>query len=259
MIDDVEPVLSAAGVDVVVQSSDGATISILDGFDLSIQPQELVAIVGPSGAGKTTLLRVLSGLMPVTRGSVTFRGRPVRSVPEELSVVFQEYNKSLFPWLTLQRNVEVRVRSLPRRERATLAQGALAQVGLGDAGGRYPHEVSGGMQQRAALARSIVVPPALLLLDEPFASVDALTRMQLEDVVLALRHEIGCAALLVTHDVSEAVYMADRVLVVSPRPARVIEVIEVALPRPRNQVETKRLSAFQEHYERALALITGAT
>jgi NitT/TauT family transport system ATP-binding protein len=254
-VSDRRTLLEARGVCKEIRAADGRVIEILRDFSLAIGTQEMVAIVGPSGAGKTTLLRVLSGLSAPTGGEVTFEGKPVRSVPSDLALVFQEYNKSLFPWLTLQRNVELAVRS--SRDKRDRAAAALERVGLGGYGSRYPWEVSGGMQQRAALARAIVVQPKLLLMDEPFASVDALTRMQLEDMVLSLWQDIGCSGLLITHDVAEAVYMADRVLVVSPRPATVVDCIEVGISGVRDQVETKRLPQFQAAYARAFDRITG--
>ncbi len=206
----------------------------------------VVSIVGPSGAGKTTLLRAASGLRPPDRGEVHFDGRPLLDVVPGISVVFQEYNKSLFPWLSVARNVAMGARHLPAERRTGEVEAALRRVGLAGFGARYPWELSGGMQQRAALARALISDPRVLMMDEPFASVDALTRGHLEDVVSDLWERSSFAALLVTHDVAEAIYLADRVLVLSARPSRVLAEVAVQLPRPRSHGRTRLLPEFAE-------------
>jgi NitT/TauT family transport system ATP-binding protein len=206
---------------------------------------EVVTIVGPSGCGKSTLLRAVAGLLRPTQGRVVFDGKPVERTPEGLAMVFQDYSRSLFPWLRVRQNVEAPLRGkLDRAARADAAMAALADVGLADHAADYPWELSGGMQQRVAIARALVQRPDLLLMDEPFASVDAQTRADLEDLVLELHARIGVTVLLVTHDIDEAIYLADRVVVLSPRPGRVIEQVTVPLGRPRHQLETKADAAF---------------
>lgn len=202
---------------------------------------QFVCVIGPSGAGKTTLLKCLAGLHPATTGSVEFRGEKLRGVPDGLSVVFQDYGRSLFPWFTVARNIEIplRVAGVKRAKRATEVSHVLESVGLQDAGDRYPWQLSGGMQQRVALARSLVRRPSLLLMDEPFASVDAQSRFGLEDLVLKLRAEYDMTIVLVTHDIDEAIYLGDQVVVLSDSPSRVREVVPVSFDEPRTQSETR--------------------
>ena len=213
---------------------------------------ELVSIVGPSGCGKSTLLRCIGGLIAPSSGQVTLRGVPVNGVPDGLSVVLQEYGRSLFPWLTVRDNVAMPLKRTTRGRaaRRTAADAALAAVGLAGAGGmsnvgdKYPWQLSGGMQQRAAIARALAADPALLLMDEPFGSVDAQTREDLEDLVLQVRRERDITILVVTHDIDESVYLADRVIVLTPGPGRVRADLKVALPSPRDQIETKEHPDF---------------
>lgn len=241
-----DPVLSLEHLGVTLTGRDGSVTEVTADVSLDVGRREFVSIVGPSGSGKTTLLRAASGLRRPTAGRVSFAGRDVAGVPRGISVVFQEYNKSLFPWLSIGKNVAMGARRLPPAERAEHVRSALGQVGLDGFASRYPWELSGGMQQRAALARAMVSDPQLLMMDEPFASVDALTRGHLEDVVADLWERSEFAALLVTHDVGEAVYLSDRVLVLSARPSRVLAEIEIDLPRPRSQSHTRRLPRFVE-------------
>lgn len=219
---------------------------IIDSAAFSIREGEFVAVVGPSGCGKTTLLRCLAGLMAPDTGQVTHEGRPLSGPPEWLSVVFQDYNRSLFPWLTVKQNVTFGLKGRSKAEKEEIAQDVLTAVNLAHAADLYPWELSGGMQQRCALARSMAATPSLLLLDEPFASVDAQTKIDLQDMVMRICEERGLSALLVTHDIDEAVLMADRVVVLSARPARVVEEITVDLPRPRDQLLTKEAPRFLE-------------
>ena len=205
---------------------------------------EFLAVVGPSGCGKTTLLRCIAGLVKPDGGRVLHRGAEHANPPPWLSIVFQDYNRSLFPWLSVRRNAGFGLHALDKVERERRVNEALAAVGLSHAAELYPWQLSGGMQQRTALARSIAASPQLLLLDEPFASVDAQTRMDLQDLVMRICQEMKLATLLVTHDIDEAVLMADRIVVLSTRPARVVEDIRVPLPRPRDQLATKESQEF---------------
>jgi NitT/TauT family transport system ATP-binding protein len=222
--------------------------AVLSGVSFEVSEGELVAIVGPSGGGKTTLLRLLCGLTQPTNGSVFLEGRLVSSPPREAAIVFQDYSRSLFPWLTVMRNVLFPLRSLrvSRPEKIARAEAVLEEMGLEGVGRKYPWQLSGGMQQRVAIARALVSRPELLLLDEPFASVDALTRVELQDVVLRLygHDEKGVTIVHVTHDIDEAVYLADRVLVLGGTPGRIVASIDVGLPRPREQTATRSSPRF---------------
>jgi NitT/TauT family transport system ATP-binding protein len=216
---------------------------------------EFLAVVGPSGCGKTTLLRCIAGLVKPDEGRVLHRGVEHANPPPWLSIVFQDYNRSLFPWLSVRRNAGFGLHNLDKAERERRVAEALAAVGLSHAADLYPWQLSGGMQQRTALARSIAASPQLLLLDEPFASVDAQTRMDLQDLVMRICQEMKLATLLVTHDIDEAVLMADRIVVLSTRPARVVEDIAVPLPRPRDQLATKESQAFLQLRHRVFTAV----
>jgi NitT/TauT family transport system ATP-binding protein len=208
--------------------------------------REVVTIVGPSGCGKTTMLKMMSGLLQPTSGTITLDGVAVTEPPEKLALVFQDYSSSLYPWMRVAENVAfpLRRKRLPRAERDSLVQRALDSVGLGEFGHAYPWQLSGGMQQRVAIARGLAYEPRLLLMDEPFGALDAQTRADLEDLVLQVRHEFDVTVVFVTHDIDESVYLADRVLVMAPRPTFVQEEVTVALPRPRDQIATKELPEF---------------
>jgi NitT/TauT family transport system ATP-binding protein len=225
--------------------ADGAPPA-LDNVSLTVERGEFVAVVGPSGSGKTTLLRCLAGLQAPTAGAIRLHGSPITDVPDELAIVFQDYSRSLFPWMTVRHNVEMplRHRGLPAADRRDRIDGALDEVGLGDQGDRYPWQLSGGMQQRVAIARAIAYRPEILLMDEPFGSVDAQTRADLQDQLLEVWRVHRSTIVLVTHDIDESVYLADRVVVLSRPPTRVAAEITVDLPRPREQIETKASSGF---------------
>ncbi len=207
---------------------------------------EFVCIVGPSGCGKTTLLKCVAGLLEPTAGEIRLGDAPVDGPPDTMALVFQEYSRSLFPWMSVRQNVAFPLsrRKLGKQETARLVEDALGAVGLGDAVDRYPWQLSGGMQQRVAIARALAYQPRVLLMDEPFASVDAQTRADLEDLVLQVRQDYDVTIVFVTHDIDESVYLSDRIIVLTPSPTRVRETLEVALPRPRDQVATKELQEF---------------
>ncbi|GMM97683.1 ABC transporter ATP-binding protein [Microbacterium luteum] len=207
---------------------------------------EFVCIVGPSGAGKTTLLRALAQLGPADGGRVLLDGREVTEPPSEMAVVFQDYSRSLMPWMRVAANVELPLlRSrLSKAERSERIQQALVDVGLPDAGRLYPWQMSGGMQQRVAIARSLAYRPEVLIMDEPFASVDAQTRADLEDLMLDLRDRLGVTIVLVTHDIDESVYLSDKVIVLSGSPATVTATVPVPLGAPRDQIATKATPEF---------------
>jgi NitT/TauT family transport system ATP-binding protein len=221
-------------------------VEAIGDLDFEVHENEFVCIVGPSGCGKTTLLKCMSGLLAPTGGEVRLRDKRVDGPPEQMALVFQEYSRSLFPWMTIRQNVAFPLRrKRPDRAEATkLVEDAVDSVGLSDFVDRYPWELSGGMQQRVAIARALAYEPEILLMDEPFASVDAQTRADLEDLVLDLRRKYGVTVVFVTHDIDESVYLGDRIIVLTAAPTRVQEVCGVELPEPRDQVETKELPEF---------------
>jgi NitT/TauT family transport system ATP-binding protein len=222
-----------------------ATHAIGD-VSFTVDDGEFVCVVGPSGCGKTTLLKCIAGLLPPTRGEVVLRGKPVLGPPDELALVFQEYSRSLMPWSSVRNNVllPLRHKKLSRSERTRLVEEALDAVGLTRSLEHYPWQLSGGMQQRVAIARALAYQPTILLMDEPFASVDAQTRGDLEDLILRVRDEYGITILFVTHDIDESIYLSDRVVVLTHSPTEVKEIVAVDLPRPRDQLETKELPEF---------------
>jgi len=211
-----------------------------------VEDGEFVCVVGPSGCGKTTLLKCVAGLLRPTRGETILRGKRVTEPPEEMALVFQEYGRSLMPWASVRNNVLLPLRHKPltRSERTRLVEEALESVGLTRFIDHYPWQLSGGMQQRVAIARALAYQPSILLMDEPFASVDAQTRGDLEDLVLRVREEYGITILFVTHDIDESVYLADRVVVLTHSPTEVKEIVQVDLGRPRDQIATKELPEF---------------
>jgi NitT/TauT family transport system ATP-binding protein len=222
-----------------------ATHALAD-VTFTVDDGEFVCVVGPSGCGKTTLLKCVAGLLRPTRGEIVLRGRRVTGPPEEMALVFQEYGRSLMPWTSVRNNVLLPIRHKPlgRSERRQLVEEAVESVGLTRFIDHYPWELSGGMQQRVAIARALAYQPAVLLMDEPFASVDAQTRAELEDLVLRVREEYGITILFVTHDIDESVYLADRVVVLTHSPTEVKEIVQVDLARPRDQITTKELPEF---------------
>jgi len=218
----------------------------IEDISLLVGDGELVTIVGPSGCGKSTLLRCVAGLLPPTRGQVVLNGLPVTRVPDGLAVVFQDYSRSLYPWLSVRDNVALPLQRTERRRtvRRGAALAALESVGLAAAATKYPWQLSGGMQQRAAIARALACHPWLLLMDEPFGSLDAQAREDLEDLVLRVRTERGITILLVTHDIDESVYVGDRVVVLTRGPGRIRADIRVDLPGRRDQITTRETREF---------------
>ena len=207
---------------------------------------EIVTIVGPSGCGKTTLLKALAGLLRPAGGTIRLQNQIVDDVPKGLAVVFQEYSRSLLPWATVGANVELplRYQSLQPDVSRQRVKDSLSAVGLSHVVDRFPWQLSGGMQQRVAIARALAYQPTLLLMDEPFASVDAQTRADLEDLVAEVRDRFAITIVLVTHDIDEAVYLSDRVIALSASPSRILAEIPVPLPRPRDQIGTRASKEF---------------
>ncbi|OZM70531.1 ABC transporter [Amycolatopsis antarctica] len=237
--------LEVNGLDHRYGTGETAHVAVRD-LNFTVEAGSLACIVGPSGCGKSTLLRCIAGLIKPSGGTVSLHGDRVDGVPDDLAVVFQDYSRSLFPWLSVQRNVEFPLRwgSLGKAERRQRAADALEAVGLAGVGGKFPWQLSGGMQQRVSIARALASRPALLLMDEPFASVDAQTRFELEDLLRRVQREQGSTVLLVTHDIDESVYLSDRVLVLSKSPATIVADLEVGLPEERDQIATRESAEF---------------
>ena len=208
-------------------------IRALDTVDLAIRQNEFVSIVGPSGCGKSTLMMLLSGLVPHSTGRITIGGKPVTAPYTDIGIVFQQ--DVLLEWRTILRNVMIQaeLRKLDRRKLEERARHLIELVGLKGFEGMYPHELSGGMRQRTSICRALLHSPPLLLMDEPFGALDALTRDQLNIDLLRFWQESPTTVLFITHSVSEAVFLSDRVVVMSPRPGRIEEIVEIDLPRPR--------------------------
>ncbi|MFJ3771757.1 ABC transporter ATP-binding protein [Streptomyces sp. NPDC090075] len=247
-----------------VYDGSGRRIEAVRDLTFTVEAGELVCLVGPSGCGKTTLLKCMGGLLTPTGGEVLLEERKVTGPPPGMAFVFQEYGRSLFPWMRVAANVELplKQKNLPRERRGELVADALRSVGLADAADAYPWQLSGGMQQRVAIARALAYEPRVLLMDEPFAAVDAQTRADLEDLVRGLWRERGITILFVTHDIDEAVYLGQRVIVLSASPTVVREQLKVDLPDERDQLHTRvapRFAELRTHvYEQIQAAKRGA-
>jgi NitT/TauT family transport system ATP-binding protein len=231
-----------------VYDGSGRRVEAVRDLTFTVDAGELVCLVGPSGCGKTTLLKCIGGLLTPTAGEVLIEGRRVTGPPPDMAVVFQEYGRSLFPWMRVRENVELplKQKKLSSTRRRELVADALESVGLTDAAGAYPWQLSGGMQQRVAIARALAYEPEVLLMDEPFAAVDAQTRADLEDLVRGLWRQRGITILFVTHDIDEAVYLGERVLILSSSPTVVQEHLKVDLPAERDQLHTRVAPRFAE-------------
>jgi NitT/TauT family transport system ATP-binding protein len=227
--------VEAVGIGHTYRGRDGAEVEAIDRIDLRVETGELVGLLGPSGCGKSTFLRILSGLVQPSAGTVTLAGAAPAAARKGQGIGWLAQDDGLLPWLTVAENVELpgRVGRGRRTVRAGAVQQMLSAVELADSARRYPHELSGGMRQRAALARALVAEPEQLFLDEPFASLDEITRERLGDLLLEVRAARRPTTVLVTHSVVEAVRLADRVVVCSPRPARIVADVRVDLARPR--------------------------
>ena len=221
---------------------------ILESVSLIIEPGEVVALCGVSGVGKSTLLRVLAGLTPATSGEAACEGMPISGPPEGVGYVVQDFYRSLFPWMSVQGNLMLALRrsSMSSQEKRDRVSQVLREVDLAGKEKARMWELSGGMAQRVAIARALVAETSLLLMDEPFASVDAQVRQELEDLTLAVSAAHGVTTIIVTHDIDEAIYVADRVVVLSGKPATITAVVDVPLSRPRNQLRTREAPDFGE-------------
>jgi NitT/TauT family transport system ATP-binding protein len=227
----------------------GDSVLALEAIDFAVAEGEFVAVVGPSGCGKTTLLKILAGLIPSSGGEAKLGGTPIAGPRRDIGVVFQ--SPVLFPWRTVLDNVllPADVQRLDRARHRQIAQDLLELVGLGGFERRYPWELSGGMQQRVSIVRALIHDPALLLMDEPFGALDAMTRDQMNLELQRIWLERRKTVVFITHSIPEAVFLADRVLVMTPRPGRIAETIAVSLPRPR-ALDAMNTPEFGEHVRR---------
>ena len=253
------PILDVRGVKKVYEDA-SRTVEAIRDLTFSVESGELACIVGPSGAGKTTLLKIIAGLLDPTDGEVVLEGERVTGTPAGMAVVFQEYGRSLFPWMTVWQNVELplKEKKVAAAERRRLVQAALEAVGLADVPAAHPWQLSGGMQQRVAIARAVAYEPHVLLMDEPFAAVDAQTRADLEDLVRSLWRRLGVTVLFVTHDIDESVYLGQRVIVLSSSPTVVMADVAIDLPDDRDQLTTRSAPRFTELRSQVYELIQQA-
>jgi NitT/TauT family transport system ATP-binding protein len=222
------------------------TRPILHDINLGIARSEFVCMVGPSGCGKTTMLRMVAGLLAPQQGAVTYAGQTVTGPAQAVAFMFQDYSKALLPWRNAAGNVSLALEAtgVPRAERARRIATLLEKVGLAGHAEQFPIQLSGGMQQRLQIARCLAQEPAVLLMDEPFGALDAMTRQALQDELLRIIQASRTTALFVTHDLEEAIYLGDRVVALYPNPGRIAQIFEVKLPRPRNQLATREDDEF---------------
>lgn len=241
-------ILEVQGLTKSYRQLDGEETFAIAELSCQVETGEFVSFVGPSGCGKTTLLMSIAGLIASSGGKIVVNGREVKGPPPNLVLIFQEFNKSLFAWRSVLGNVlfGLEARGCPSRGAEGKARSLIELVGLKGFEKHYPWELSGGMQQRVAIARALAYEPQVLLMDEPFGSLDALTRLELEDTLLRLWQELGTTILFITHDIEEAIYLSDRVWVLSRRPSRIVEELRVDLERPRDQVSTRANGRFME-------------
>jgi NitT/TauT family transport system ATP-binding protein len=223
----------------------------------SVAQGDFVALIGPSGCGKSTLLHIMAGLSSATAGSIRFMGDDVAGPRDEMMFVFQQYTKSIFPWKTVLENVKLAIKyRTSSSDLDTTAHRHLEMVGLGRYAAYYPYQLSGGMQQRVAIARALVRRPQLLLMDEPFSALDAMMRVELQDLLLNLWKELGLTILFVTHDLDEALYLAQRVIMLSAGPGTVADTVDVPLAYPRHQLTTRSDPKYLALRERLYRLMT---
>jgi NitT/TauT family transport system ATP-binding protein len=242
------PILEVQGLSKSYRQAGGETTVAISNISCRVEAGEFVSFVGPSGCGKTTLLMTIAGLLSPTSGRIFVKGREVAGPPADLVLLFQEYNKSLFAWRSVLGNVRfgLEARGDHSAGAARKAGDLIELVGLKGFEKHYPWELSGGMQQRVAIARALAYEPEVLLMDEPFGSLDALTRLELEDTLLRLWQELRTTILFITHDIEEAIYLSDRIWVLSRRPSRITQELKIAFPRPRDQVTTRADTRFMK-------------
>src|SRR6266403_3030378 len=218
---------------------------IIEDISFLVRSGEFLTIVGRSGTGKTTLLRAMGGLTPTASGSVLVHGKQLDGPPDDVVLVFQDYSNALLQWRTVAANVAFGIERAPdRRETEQRVQDALALVGLENNAEDYPWQLSGGMQQRVQIARALALRPAVMLMDEPFAALDAMTKASMQDELLRVKQETGCSIVFITHDIEESVYLGDRLAVINSAPGRIERTFDVTLPKPRDQILTRQLTEF---------------
>jgi NitT/TauT family transport system ATP-binding protein len=219
---------------------------ILAGIDMSIRKGEFLSIVGPSGCGKTSLLNLAAGLLMPSKGRVIYDGKPLSGPRQDIAIVFQDYGKALLPWRTASGNIALALEAInyPKDKRAARIGDLLALIGLSQHADKFPSQLSGGMQQRLQIARCLAQDPKVLLMDEPFGALDAMTRQALQDEVLAIASRTGATVLFITHDLEEAIYLGDRVIAMRPNPGRFDVSFHIKLARPRDQLTTRERPEF---------------
>ena len=253
-------VAAASAVSVrAVSMAFAAGAPVLSDVSFEVREGEFFCIVGPSGCGKTTLLRLLAGLVNPTAGHIDFYGQPVSGPGRDRAIVFQDYSKALLPWRTVAGNISLSLEAcnVPEAQRAGRIDALLAKMNLQRAARQYPGELSGGMQQRVQIARCLAQEPKLLLMDEPFGALDAMTRQTLQDEVARLAAEQKTTVVFITHDLEEAIYLGDRVIAMGSNPGRIVEMVEVGIDRPRSQLLTREDSRFLAHRHRLFGLLQG--
>jgi NitT/TauT family transport system ATP-binding protein len=232
---------------------------IIDRLSLDLRAGEFLTIVGSSGTGKSTLLRLLGGLVPATSGTIRFRGNAVTGAPTGVVVVFQDYSNALLPWRSIARNVALGIEGkLDKAEIDRRVRQALQMVGLERNAPDHPWQLSGGMQQRVQIARALALKPDVMLMDEPFGALDAMTKSSLQDEILKVHQQTGTSFVFITHDIEEAVYLGDRVIVLAGPPGRIHKTVPIALPRPRDQMYTRQSPEFLDYRAEIHAAVLGA-
>jgi NitT/TauT family transport system ATP-binding protein len=232
----------------------GVATRVLDDVSIEVAPGEFVVVVGPSGCGKSSLLNAVAGFQPPGSGSVTIDGEPVTSPGADRGVVFQQY--SLFPWMTVRSNVEygLKLKGVPSAQRREHARSLLAMAGLSNIEGYFPEQLSGGMKQRVGILRALATTPRILLMDEPFGALDAQTRTIMQQLLTTMWRKLDLSVLFITHDIDEAVFLADRIYVMTARPGRIKEIVPVPLARPRTEATMESIEFFSIR-SRLLSLI----
>jgi NitT/TauT family transport system ATP-binding protein len=230
---------------------------VLSDISFEVREGEFACIVGPSGCGKTTLLRLIAGLLPLATGEIRVAGEPVLGPSRSRAIVFQDYSKALLPWRTVSGNIALSLEAsgVTEPERSRRVHELIAKMKLAHAERQFPGQLSGGMQQRVQIARALAQQPKVLLMDEPFGALDAITRQGLQDEVTRLAHEHGTTVVFITHDLEEAIYLGDRVIALAANPGRIAERITVDIPRPRNQLETREDARFLQYRHRLFGLL----
>jgi NitT/TauT family transport system ATP-binding protein len=231
----------------------------LSDVSFDVAEGEFLCVIGPSGCGKTTLLRLIAGLLPPSAGEIVYQGRPIRGPSRDRAIVFQDYSKALLPWRTVRGNIALSLEAcgVASSQRDGRIGELLTKTGLQHAAHQHPNQLSGGMQQRVQIARCLAQEPRLLLMDEPFGALDAITRQTLQDEVVRLAAESHTTVVFITHDLEEAIYLGDRVIALASNPGHVAETIEIGIPRPRSQLETREDPRFLAHRHRLFGLLQG--